>query len=97
MKKLASTCLLFAAHLKVIIGELDRGILVNNLQKVIAHCLAEDSELQTRGIKVVDTENIINDLHSKLKVLLTSDLTDESIIMKHNWFQVFIASIRTNS
>ena len=61
MKKLASTCLSFAAHLKVIIGE---GILVNDLKKVIAHCLAEDPNFRTRGIKVVDAENVMNDLHS---------------------------------
>ena len=67
----------------MIIGE---GILVNDLKKVIAHCLAEDPEFRTRGIKVVDAENVMSDLHSKLKALLTSDLTDGSIIMKHNWF-----------
>ena len=42
-----------------------------------------------RGIKVIDAEKIINDLHSKLKGLLTSDLNDESVIIKDNWFQVF--------
>ena len=50
------TCLSFVAHLKCLIGDIAKGILVNDLKKVIAHCLAEDPELRIRGIKVIDAE-----------------------------------------
>lgn len=89
LKKLANNCLSFASHLECLAGSMEKESLVSDMKQIIAHCLAEDPELRTRGIKVTSAESIINGLQTQLMAILKESLDSSSIIIKHEWFQTF--------
>ena len=62
LKKLGAVCLSFASHLQCISGRMEKKGLVDAMKIVIAHCLAEDPELRTPGIKVTFAEEIIDSM-----------------------------------
>ena len=78
LKALAASCLSFGSHIKCLLGHTNKEDLVTSKKNVIAHCLTEDRELRTRGIKVTSAETIINNLQNQLKKLLESKLDSSS-------------------
>ena len=62
------------------------------MKNVIAHCLAEDPELRTRGIKITSAETVIDNLQDQLKKLLESKLDSSSLVIRKEWFQIFTIS-----